>query len=234
MKVLGIDTATNLSSVALMESRQLVASAARMGARGHDGFLIPAVDFCFDQAGWRPEDLDAVVVDVGPGLFTGLRVGIASAQGMATMLGVPILGVSSLDALALRATTRHRYIWSVVDVRRGEVAVAGYLPVPGGAALDALPELVDYKQFRGILESDDRQILVVGDWKALPGFVLRGLRGVATGIPRYPAAEALIELAWSKAERGEFYHPNEVRPLYMREPDVTLGSAHLREGGLWE
>ena len=233
MRILGIDTATGASSVALAESRQVVAFAERLGARRHDAFLVPAIDFCFAQAGWRPEQLDAVVVDVGPGLFTGVRVGIATAQGLATMLGVPIMGASSLDALAIRATTGHRHIWSVVDVRRGEVAVAGYQPVPGGAALDAPPELVDHQQFRGILESDSKEALVVGDWAALPRSVLRGLRGVRTGRPRYPSAAALAELVASKVERGEFGHPNDVRPLYMRARDVTLGSAHLREGGLW-
>ena len=233
MRILGIDTATGASSVALVESRRLVASAGRTGSRDHDAFLIPAIDFCFAQAGWHPEDLDGVVVDVGPGLFTGVRVGIATAQGLATMLGVPIMGASSLDALALRATTGHRYIWAVVDVRRGEVAVAGYQPVPGGAALDAPPELVGYQQFRGILESDAQEVLVVGDWEALPGSVLRGLRGVRTGMPRYPSADALAEMVVAKVGRGEFGHPREVRPFYMREPDVTLGSVHRREAGLW-
>ena len=60
-----------------------------------------------------------MAVDTGPGLFTGIRVGIATAQGLAAMLGVPILGASSLDALALQAATGRRRIWPVVDVRRG-------------------------------------------------------------------------------------------------------------------
>ncbi|MEX1044040.1 MAG: tRNA (adenosine(37)-N6)-threonylcarbamoyltransferase complex dimerization subunit type 1 TsaB, partial [Acidimicrobiia bacterium] len=77
-KVLAIETATPASSVALADGREIVASAARVDRRGHSAFLVPAIDFCFDQAGWRPEDIDAVVVDVGPGLYTGIRVGIAT------------------------------------------------------------------------------------------------------------------------------------------------------------
>ena len=139
MRILAIETATGASSVALVEGRLVAASASRLGRTGHDGFLIPAIDFCFEQAGWGPEQLDVVVVDAGPGLFTGIRVGIATGQGVAAMLGVPIMAASSLDALALRAATGRRHIWSVVDARRREVAVAGYRPVPGERSWTRLP-----------------------------------------------------------------------------------------------
>ena len=199
---------------------------------GHEGFLVPAIDFCFDQAGWEPDHLDAIAVDIGPGLFTGIRVGVATAQGMAAMLGIPIMPASSLDALAVRAATRHRHIWSVVDVRRGEVAVAGYQPVPGGAVMDSPPELVGYDHLRGILASDPHDVLVVGDCEVLPPSVLRGMHRVKTGMPRYPSASALAQLVAGRVERGEF-GKGDIRPMYMREPDVTLGSVHRREAGLW-
>lgn len=233
MRILAIETATGASSVALVEDRRVVGSASRLGRTGHDRFLIPAIDFCFEQAGWKPHQFDVVVVDAGPGLFTGIRVGIATGQGLAAMLGVPIMAASSLDALAVRAATGRRHIWSVVDARRREVAVAGYRPVPGGAVMDSPPELVGYQHFRGILESDPDDVLVVGDFEVLPSSALRGLRRVKTGMPRYPSADALAEVVEARAGRGEFRDPDDIRPRYMREPDVTLGSVHLREGGLW-
>ena len=115
MKVLAIETATPASSIALGDGRATVASAKRVDRRGHAGFLVSAIDFCFDQAGWNPGDLDAIAVDVGPGLYTGIRVGVSTAQGMAAALGVPIVPVMSLDAVALRAATGHRHIYGVVD-----------------------------------------------------------------------------------------------------------------------
>jgi tRNA threonylcarbamoyladenosine biosynthesis protein TsaE len=75
----------------------------------------------------------------GPGLYTGIRVGLATAQGLAAAIGVPLLTAVSLDAIALRAATGHRHIWAVVDVRRTNLAVASYHPVPGGVVKDALP-----------------------------------------------------------------------------------------------
>lgn len=233
MKFLGIETATASSSVALVEDRQVVASARRVDRTGHGGFLVSAMDFCFDQAGWVPDDIDGIVVDTGPGLFTGIRVGLATAQGLAATLGIPVMGASSLDALALRAATGRRHIWSVIDVRRGEVAVAGYQPVPGGAVIDAQPELVTHEHFRGILESDADDVLVVGDHQALPPEVLRGLHQVKTGRPRYPSAAALIDLVAAKAEREDYPLAEDVRPFYMRDPDVSLSSKNMGEAGPW-
>ena len=189
MKILGIETATPSSSVALVDGRDLVASAGRVDRTGHGAFLVSAMDFCFDQAGWVPSDVDAIVVDIGPGLYTGIRVGLATAQGLAATLGVPLMPASSLNAVALRAATGRRHIWSVVDVRRGEVAVAGYRPVPGGVVMDAQPELVTYEAFSGLLASDPDDILLVGDWQCLPSPVLRGISRVKTGRPRYPSAD---------------------------------------------
>ena len=233
MRILGIETATGRSSVTLAESRKVVTTAGREGRTRHESFLIPAIDFCFTQAGWKPSDLDAIAVDTGPGLFTGMRVGIATAQGLAAMLGVPLVAVSSLDALAVRAATGRRHIWSVVDVRRGEVAVAAYRPVPGGVIMDSPPELVSYEHFRGILVSEPDDVLVVGDSEVLPAKVLRGLNRVKTGMPRFPTASALTQLAAGRVERGEFEDRAAIRPLYMREPDVNLRSIHRRRGGLW-
>lgn len=226
-KVLAIETATPASSVALVDGRDVVASATRMDRTGHSAFLVPAIDFCFDQVGWRPQDLDAVVVDVGPGLYTGIRVGIATAQGLAAAVGIPLLTAVSLDAIALRAATGRRHIWSVVDVRRGELAVASYHPVPGGVVKDAPPEVMDPEELRAALESDPQDVLLVGDTGAIGDDHLRGLHRVKRGGPRYPQAEALVEATAAALESDDIPHPDEVRPLYLREPDVQINWAAL-------
>ena len=83
MKYLAIETATPGASVALVEDARTLAAASRIDRVGHATFLVPAIDFCFDQVGWSPSDLGAVIVDIGPGLYTGIRVGLATAQGLA-------------------------------------------------------------------------------------------------------------------------------------------------------
>jgi tRNA threonylcarbamoyladenosine biosynthesis protein TsaB len=200
---------------------------------GHATFLVPAIDFCFDQVGWSPSALDAVVVDVGPGLYTGIRVGLATAQGLAAAFGIPVIPAVSLDAIALEARTGHRLIWAVVDVRRGELAVARYRPVPGGVVKEGEVELVRPEVLAAQLDSSPDESLVVGDVGAFPDGLLLGLHQVKTGRPRYPYAVTLAEAARAKFERGDFPAPDEIRPLYLREPDVTINWAKLRQEGPW-
>lgn len=233
MRILAIETATAASSVALGDDGGIVASARRLDRRGHVGFLVPALDFCFAQAGWARTDVDLVAVDVGPGLFSGIRAGLATAQAVAGAVGAPLVPIVSLDAVALRAATAHRKIWSVVDVRRKEVAVGPYRPVPGGVVRDGATELCSAAAFRATLESDPAEGLVVGDWGALPDGTLLGLHAIRTGRPRYPSAESVVEIARSRAQRGEMPHPDEVRPRYMREPDITINWADFRSEGPW-
>jgi len=233
VRIVAIETATGATSVALGEGSSVVASAGRADRRGHVGFLVPALEFCFTQAGWRPQEIDVVAVDIGPGLFGGIRVGLATAQALAGAVGVPLAPVCSLDAVAFAAATGHRRVWAVVDARRGEVAVAPYRPVPGGVVRDGPAELVTADGFRGMLESDPSQKLVVGDWGVLPEGRLLGIHGVRTGGPRHPSAAAVLEVARGLAERGAFPHPDEVRPFYLREPDVRINWADFREEGPW-
>lgn len=233
MKLLAIETATPGSSVALSEGRDSVAFAARVDRRGHSGFLVPAIDFCIDQAGWSPGDLDGIAVDIGPGLYTGIRVGLATAQGLGATLGLPVIPVSGLDALALDAATGRRHIWAVIDVRRGELAVASYRPVPGGVVKDGAVELVDPDGLRARLDSDPSDTLVVGDVAGLPEKTLRGLHRVKTGRPLYPSARAVAEIGAGRLERDDVPHPDEIRPLYLRDSDVSIDWGKLDAPGPW-
>ena len=83
MKILAIETATRASSVALGDESGLVAMSLQVDRRGHVGFLVPAIDFCFERSGWSRDEIDLIAVDVGPGPYTGIRAGISAAQGIA-------------------------------------------------------------------------------------------------------------------------------------------------------
>jgi len=98
---------------------------------------------------------------------------------------------------------------------------------------DGAAELVTPDGLRGMLESDPGQKLVVGDWETIPTGTLRGLHGVKMGRPRFPAAAALIEIARGYAERDDFPHPDEVRPNYMRDPDIRINWTDFRREAPW-
>ncbi len=233
MKIVAIESSTAASSVALGEGPTLVATATRVDRRGHAEFLTAALDFCFDQAGWSPGDLDGVVVDIGPGLYTGIRVGLATAQGLAATLGIPLVPAISLDALALRAATGRRHIHAIVDVRRGEIATASYRPVPGGVVKDGPAELTSVEELRATIQGSADDVLVVGDVAVLGDEFFNGLHRARTGRPRHPSADALLELAANRFDHDDVPHPDEVRPRYLREADVTISSVHLEGHGPW-
>ena len=233
MKILAIETATAASSVALGEDGELRAIAANVDRRGHIGFVVPAIDFSFERAGWTAHDLDLLAVDVGPGTFSGIRVGVASAQGIAAAVGVPIVTVSSLTLLGMRAATGHRRIWPVVDVRRGQIATSPFRPVPGGVVRDGAPEIVSPDELRAMIEADGSESLMVGDLGALPEGFFNGLDRVKQGRPRYPSADVILEYATMAAAKEDFTGAEDVRPFYMREPDARINWSEFREEGMW-
>lgn len=233
MKILAIETATQASSVALGEDDTLRAMSLDVNHRGHVAFVVPAIDFCFARAGWAPDLLDLVVVDVGPGTYSGIRSGLATAQAIAAGVGVPIVTVSSLTLLAMRAATGHRRIWPVVDVRRGEVATAPFRPVPGGVMRDGPAEIYTPDEFGATIEADPADTLMVGDLHSLPDGFFRGMHRVKRGRPRYPSADVALEYGALAAARDDFAGTEDIRPLYMREPDAAINWTAFREEGRW-
>lgn len=127
MKVLGIDTATPVISIALVEDDRVLAERSDTVTNNRTG-LLTMIDAAFAAVGWRPLDLDAVAVGAGPGSFTGLRIGMATAKGIAFATGKPLWAVSSLAALAYSELARADSVpvVAVLDARRGEVYAGAY------------------------------------------------------------------------------------------------------------
>jgi tRNA threonylcarbamoyladenosine biosynthesis protein TsaB len=126
--VLALETSTRRGSVALVESGRLIAERSHEEPQAHGERLLGLIDDLFKEASdLKCRDLQAIAAGHGPGAFTGLRVGLALAQGLATGLGIPAIGVSSMQAMAmgLAHDLRGRR-WPVLDARRGEFFVACY------------------------------------------------------------------------------------------------------------
>jgi tRNA threonylcarbamoyladenosine biosynthesis protein TsaB len=143
--LLAIETATDMVGVALVRDDGGAAERIHTGGRAHAELLIPSVQEVCVASGLTTADIDHIAVDVGPGLFTGLRVGVATAKALGQALSVGLVGASSLDILAAAALERHTTrdpdraeppptVVSVVDARRGEVFAAAYAfgPPAGG------------------------------------------------------------------------------------------------------
>jgi tRNA threonylcarbamoyladenosine biosynthesis protein TsaB len=221
MRVLAIETSTSRSSVAIVDGDQVLASASLGVPRRHGEFLAPALRFCLDQARLDLGVIGGVAVGTGPGLYTGLRVGIATAQTLAAARELPVVGVSGLDVLAFRARHTRRLLCAAIDARRGELFWALYRPSPGGVQRVGELRVTSADALAAELEGVGEPCLVVGE-VPLPA---RGpLERVATvAAPTWPDAADLAELAHPRFVREETVRPDQVTPLYLRHPDAAIG-----------
>lgn len=222
MFVLGIDTATPVTSVAIGSQAGIVAAFRVRQARGHARVLVPAVRWLLEQADLTPSAVGAVAVGTGPGLFSGLRVGVSSAKSFAQAWGRPMVAVPSLDLLAF--TNRHtsHTICAVIDARRGEVFAAFYRQTPGGVLRVGGYQVVRPDQLAAAIEARDEHVLLVGDGTLAYRREFERLSGCELGssLQSAPSAEALVELAVPQLEREQFVSPFEVTPMYLRRPDI--------------
>lgn len=224
MLILGIDTATQQVSCAVGGHEGVLARFETTRGRQHAETLVPAVDFVCRQARVDLADIGVVAVDVGPGLFTGLRVGVATAKALASALRVPMIGESSLDLLALPVRHSSRLIVAVVDARRGEVFYAFYRQVPGGVQRTCAPRPASPDDLASELQALDEELLLVGDGARRYADVLApdAHADVAEQAMAYPSAASLVQLAHPRALREEFVNPWELEPLYLRKPDAEI------------
>ncbi|PBC61684.1 tRNA (adenosine(37)-N6)-threonylcarbamoyltransferase complex dimerization subunit type 1 TsaB [Streptomyces sp. Tue6028] len=205
MLLLALDTATPAVTVALHDGTSVIASSSQVDARRHGELLLPAVDRVLAEAGHRLDAVTGIVVGVGPGPYTGLRVGLMTADTFGLALGVPVHGVCTLDALAYAADIDGPFV-AATDARRKEVYWARYA---------------------------DRRTRVTDPAVDRPGDLdVGGLPAVGAGALLYPdtfpdahapehvSAAAMASLAAERLAAGvELEAP---RPLYLRRPDAQV------------
>jgi tRNA threonylcarbamoyladenosine biosynthesis protein TsaB len=229
--ILGIETATRQVGCAVGGQEGVLGSFHASHGRYHAEILTPAIEFTCKQARIEMSEISCVAVDLGPGLFTGLRVGIATAKAMAMALRVPMLGYSSLDLLAFPARWSNRLIVPVIDAKRGEVFWATYRHVAGG-----VQRLGDYRvgkaeELAAEIVASKEEALLIGDGALRYTDAFADLANVETATVgnAYPSAAALVELAQPRAIKEEFVQPSELAPLYLRKSDAEV-NWDLREG----
>lgn len=233
MLVAGIETSTLQSSVALGTEQGIVATmAVRMDRAGHE-IVAEALRHLLDWSGTTMESIGGVAVGLGPGLFTGMRVGIATAKTLAQTLGVPIVGAASLDLVALSARYSRRLICATVDAKRGELFYAFYRPVPGGVARETGFLVGTPDDVSAELEARAEDILLVGTGGLRYRQQLEGPVHVefASPGPAHPSAEALVELAVPRLLREDFDRLYDIQPIYIRKADAEIAWDQRRGAG---
>ncbi|MER7758839.1 tRNA (adenosine(37)-N6)-threonylcarbamoyltransferase complex dimerization subunit type 1 TsaB [Streptomyces sp. NPDC097619] len=210
MLLLAVDTATPAVTVALHDGEKVLARADQVDARRHGELLLPSVDRVLSEAGVKIDAVTGIVVGVGPGPYTGLRVGLVTAAAFASVTGAPVHGVCTLDGLAHAAGEAGIEGPFVVatDARRKEVYWARYEDPRtrvSGPAVDRPAEIAE----------EVAGLPAVGAGALLYPEVFPDARG-----PEHQSAAALAALAAERLrDGGEFLPP---LPLYLRRPDAQV------------
>jgi tRNA threonylcarbamoyladenosine biosynthesis protein TsaB len=218
---LAIATATAQVSVAVAGPDGLIGAVFLRAGRRHGETLAPAIQSLAALAGVGMGDLDRIAVDTGPGLFTGLRVGVATAKALASALALPVVACSSLDLLAHPHRHLGRPVASAVDARRGEIFWALYQPGEGGmTAVTSVTAAAPAEAASAL--SDVEGVLLTGDgarrWFA-DGPVGGRAFDVLPAEYDHPSASVLAEMAPDRPAQP----PEKITANYQRGADVRIG-----------
>ncbi|MBQ9311357.1 MAG: tRNA (adenosine(37)-N6)-threonylcarbamoyltransferase complex dimerization subunit type 1 TsaB [Bacteroidales bacterium] len=221
-ELLLIETSTSLCSVALAIDGKIAAERRSAEPRAHASLTAVFAKEVLDECGLRASDLDAVAVSMGPGSYTGLRVGVSTAKGLCFGAGIPLLAVSTLDVLAWQAIEGGLLpegctgILPVVDARRMEVYTAVYSP-SGQRLSDIAPAVLDENSFADLFASGP--VTVIGDAADKCREVLPASRFIQC----CPEAKAMLTPALAKFEKKEFEDIAYFEPFYLKQFVATVG-----------
>ncbi|SHI50837.1 tRNA threonylcarbamoyladenosine biosynthesis protein TsaB [Malonomonas rubra DSM 5091] len=222
-KILAVDTSSMTGSVALCEGDKLVAESLLNVRATHSEKLLQQIDLLLQEAGWKLNDVDLLVAVTGPGSFTGLRIGIATVKGLAQVLNKPVVGVSSLQMVALNVPVNPLPVCVFIDARKKEVYTQQFdvshdFPVALNAAQVLPPERV--------LEALPQRVVLVGDAVPLYRSLIEEQQEdtllLAPATAHQPRASQAAWLGLQNYLRGEVIGPVELLPTYIRPSDAEL------------
>jgi tRNA threonylcarbamoyladenosine biosynthesis protein TsaB len=222
VKLLGLDTSTLAGGAALLDGDRVVGEYTLNIRVTHSERLMMAVDRLLTDAGWRPADLEGLAVAVGPGSFTGLRIGVSTAKGFALALGLRVAPVPTLDAMAAGFPFAALPVCPVLDARKGEVYASLYR-WDGGAMRREWDyfALAPAELARRLSEP----VIVCGDGAAA---VDSPLARRAPAAHRLPSPACVAQLGHAMLEAGLGVTAAELAPLYLRPSEAELKRRHVR------
>lgn len=223
MTILGIETATLVEGLALLDESGVVASSVRRVKKGHAEHLLPTLERMLSDVHLSTGHLDAIAVSIGPGSFTGLRIGLSTAKGLCFAEGIPLIAVPTLEALASRAPFCHLPVCPMLDARKKEVYTALYDTSRGDVQVRMDPRAISPKAFLNALSGP---VLFLGEGATVyRDLILEILGERAYFVPPelfQPWAPAVARLGLARLRRGEIADLRETEPLYLRKSEAEL------------
>ena len=231
MYILSIETTGKYGSAALIDAEGKIVSKSSNEEMNHLKDILFLADGCLKSEGLRPTSLDAVAASIGPGSFTGIRIGVSTARGLAEMLHIPCIAVSSLEGMAVLAdehvNEKVRFFAPIINARRGQLYGALYERTKVGykAVLSEKQYMIDkFMETLQKLGIKDSEVVFVGDGIDAYESEITGSGAylLADNEWRYQEAASVARLALQKYERGEVVSCDELIPNYMRKSEAEM------------
>lgn len=219
---LSIDTSTRYAGVCLSQDGRVVVSHSWYSRQNHTVELLPAVHDLLKEAGVTVRDLACVIVAIGPGGFSALRVGLSTAKGLCTGLGIPLVALNTLDVEAEPHRGQHLPVCALLDIGRGEAAAALFTQHYGDwqKAMEdciAAPDL--------LCEGIEEPVLFCGEGVASFGAALMERLGdlavLADQSPPTRSPATLAAMGNERHQRGDHDDIKAIEPLYLRRPSIS-------------
>ena len=237
MKILAIDTSTRVGSIAVVQGSLLKAQQMLNVGATHNQRLLPGIERILADAGWSLDDLDGFAVSLGPGSFTGLRIGLSMIKGLAWATNKPLAGVPTLDALAANVSFVPHKICPILDARKGEIYTAFYCQGDEG-----MPRrLTSYMAIKPeqLLALISETTVLIGDGLLSYGDYLKRELGNRLVVPpphlSVIHASSVAWLGWHRLRSGESDDVSNCTPLYVRPSEAELNrkSSQIADSGCW-
>ena len=230
MKILAVDTATKSCSVAIVDKESLLAEMTVVTEQTHSKHLLEMISIVIKHSGLNLSDLNGFAVTRGPGSFTGLRIGISSVKGLAAAQGKPIVGVSSLDALARQVSFSPYLINSLIDARRDEVYSSRYRYKDGNLIKEGKEQAVSPGD---ALDEINEPCIFVGSGAVLYQKAIKDKLGeyayFAQAYENTIRASTVASLSMDRFEKGDTEDAETFVPNYIRKSDAQL-KLHEKKG----
>jgi tRNA threonylcarbamoyladenosine biosynthesis protein TsaB len=225
MKILGIDTSTSCGSVGLVDDQRVIADTLLNLPVTHSERLLAAIGLVLDQSRLNlKKDVNGIAISLGPGSFTGLRIGVSAVKGLAFATGLPVVGVSTLDTLAAQVAPTSYAICPILDARKAEVYTALYRYERGSRVKRLTPyqairpeELVAQIREKTILIGDGVKTYADYFRNALPSLVLFPAPPLSV-----PHGSVVATLGLELLQRGEILDLPLFTPIYVRPSEAEI------------
>jgi tRNA threonylcarbamoyladenosine biosynthesis protein TsaB len=223
--ILAIETSGLVGSVALVSEKFCLAECSLQSNITHSRRLLECIDWVMAAAGIDWDCIPAIAISIGPGSFTGLRISLSTAKGLAMAAKKPLIGVSTLDGLAVQFFDQKHLVVPVIDARKKEVYSAFYRCDPKTGEPERISDYLNIAP-EILAEKIDEQAILVGDGAQLYEKVFRTILGgrvlLASSSIHFPRAATIGFLALQKAARGEYLDTATAEPLYVRASDAEI------------